>query len=856
MTRILPAALIGLITLFQQQASAQMEVSVSTTLALTVETVIPLAPGPEVNPGGPIQNATCTADTLSCPACNGQNITDSNGSTYAAHCSSYISSSAISQQPTLLTPSECLLACDGFFGCTGAYITDDGNCTLAIGALFGMLDLDGYTAFVSMGDIIETIGNTTISSVSESPSSTGLPSSAPAPYANISSSPPLLPRVPLATGTVPLNITWPSTNGTAYNATPPYPVPGNVTTAYGTATTPWAIATAPAHPPYSNNTVTANATMSSNSTCSLKHLSCPACNNQTITDLYNTTYTVLCDTSLTSTSQYAFAEPLPASYCMAECDERNATCVGAYWTDEECTLALGTYKDTLANPGYIAFLRQAAAWPVITSLPVPTQTTAPTWLNMSMYNAGPNGSAGATAVGTGISSLSASNSWTETVTSAYAGFPPAPTCDPQAVGCPECDGLVIVDGLNNTYRTQCNFAPSCDNTLGLYGSYSLNMCMERCDADATCLAAVYNDHHCDLCQRGMEGTYDESADYLVLIPEEVEVSTAVSLTATISSLTSVLATTFSNPASVTFAPLTAPTTSLISIHTAPGLPSPLPTVRTTPVSAPAANISIAASSETGAAVPTAAATAISCPDSDHKSFEGTGGEFFIECDHTLGAASERSAFVVDFGTCADQCVGDCGGAQWDEDSSDCLLLTSVSVLAYSAGWTAGIRVWEQPASTALPVAAESASVSEYIEATSTSTSVSVPVPVAYTGPPPGLFPTFSSSPSTTTTTVRVTLTPTSPSSLSAIATTIATTNVLTVTSTSVSISSLATDVSGFETSTTVQVAVSTGVPVGDGVPYNGPPSQRGPHHGGGGPPRGQGEGGYWFPSWFGGRAPR
>ena len=583
MTRLIPAALIGVVALLQHQALAQAAVSVSTTVALTVETVIPLAPGPEVNPGGPIHNATCTADTLSCPGCNGQNITDSDGATYAAHCSSYISSSAISEQPTLVTPSECLLACDGFFGCTGAYITDEGNCTLAIGALFGTFDLDGHTAFISTGDIIETIGNTTTSSVSGVPTSTGLPSGAPAPYANVTSTAPLLPPVPLATGTVPLNITWPSTNATAYNATPPYPLPYNVTSGHGSGTTAWAIATAPAHPPYPNATIAANATMPSNSTCSIKHLSCSACNNQTITDLFNTTYTVLCDTSLTSTSQYAFAEPLPAAYCMAQCDERNATCVGAYWTDEECTLALGTYKDTLANPGYIAFLRQAAAWPVITSLPMPVPTTVPTWLNMSMYNTGPYGSAAATVVGTGINSLSTSDSWTETVTSTYAEFPPAPTCDPQAIGCPECDGLVIVDGLNNTYRTQCNFAPSCDDTLGLYRSFSLNMCMERCDADATCLAAVYNDHQCDLCQRGMEGSYDESVDYLVLIAEDFHVSTAVSLTATVSSLTSVMATTFSNLSSVTFAPVTAPTASPISIHTAPGLPSPLPSVRTTPM---------------------------------------------------------------------------------------------------------------------------------------------------------------------------------------------------------------------------------------------------------------------------------
>jgi hypothetical protein len=139
-----------------------------------------------------------------------------------------------------------------------------------------------------------------------------------------------------------------------------------------------------------NATYPVNPSIPTNNTCSNANPTCPACDNQTVTDRHNVTYTVLCGYSLDATLDYAFGEPLPAPYCMSRCDERNTTCLGASWSTEECVLALGPYVK-VEDPDHMAFIRAAippAPYPALStgSLPRPPISTGLSYLNMSRYD--------------------------------------------------------------------------------------------------------------------------------------------------------------------------------------------------------------------------------------------------------------------------------------------------------------------------------------------------------------------------------------------------------------------------------------------------------------------------------------
>lgn len=139
-----------------------------------------------------------------------------------------------------------------------------------------------------------------------------------------------------------------------------------------------------------NATHPVNASLPSNNTCSIENPTCPACNNQTLVDRHNVTYTVRCGYSLDATLDYAFGEPLPATYCMSRCDERNTTCVGASWSTQECVLALGSLAGKIEDPDHMAFLRVGllpAPYPALSTgaLPRPPISTGLSYSNVSRY---------------------------------------------------------------------------------------------------------------------------------------------------------------------------------------------------------------------------------------------------------------------------------------------------------------------------------------------------------------------------------------------------------------------------------------------------------------------------------------
>ncbi|OQO04750.1 hypothetical protein B0A48_09673 [Cryoendolithus antarcticus] len=529
---------------------------------------------------------TCTISDISCPACNSQNITNGDNSNHQVFCGTYLTASHVALQPGDLTPLECITACDSTLECTGAHITDGGACSLAVGKIFGKIKLHGYTAFVAMADaplaavtssvaglsppgVVVTVaasagtvvsaGPPTLSAPyannsysasftthsSSGPGATGIVSPNP-PDNNSSNLPPSYPRTgPMATGVVspyppqynssnlspwytngPLNSTS-ATRPTAWNPNNPHP-------------TPWSSNTTLPVPSYPNIThPTPYNLNSTNTTCSLSTFSCPACDGKVVTDLHNTQYSVLCNKRLLSTSRYALAEPLSVAYCLSQCDERNATCVGASWpSDDGCVLATGKINGTVSDPDSTAFIRFGLlpSYSTGTDRFTPV-TTQPTWLDMS---ASPTGAFTSAPLPFTPSPLPYTTGPVTITHTSTLPSPPLETCNPAAITCPSCDGLRILDTQNTTYRLQCSFRPICDELVGAYGTASMNVCMNRCDDEEECVAAVYERGHCDLCQGGMDGEVDEDVGSLVLVPEaqdgdageETATLTSVSITTT------------------------------------------------------------------------------------------------------------------------------------------------------------------------------------------------------------------------------------------------------------------------------------------------------------------------------------
>ena len=319
------------------------------TLQSTI-TVVPIAfttPAEEYLP--PPSSPTCDAGRVECPACNGEHVDIDGGYTYRIHCDAGLSSNTSILQPAYITPNQCLVVCDSASDCVGTTLAANGSCVLAIGRPYFRLGS-------SIGDIaFEQIRYVPVNSTGTS---------------NSSASDPLASKF-FSSATIPL--VYPTSYPDA-SSTPTVHLPKPY---YANFTLP-------------NATYPVNSSIPTNNTCSNANPTCPACDNQTVTDRHNVTYTVLCEYSLDATLDYAFGEPLPAPYCMSRCDERNTTCLGASWSTEECVLALGPYVK-VEDPDHMAFIRAAippAPYPALStgSLPRPPISTGLSYLNMSRHN--------------------------------------------------------------------------------------------------------------------------------------------------------------------------------------------------------------------------------------------------------------------------------------------------------------------------------------------------------------------------------------------------------------------------------------------------------------------------------------
>ena len=399
------------------------------------------------------------------------------------------------------------------------------------------------------------------------------------------------------------------------------------------------------HPLSSKTSTTSTAfpsrTSASASSCQASSISCPRCNGAHVKDSHGKTYHVLCGSDLYSERYSSVEQWLTPEGCMADCD-KFAWCGGSTYSEgRKCELAKGQDVFPQGRPGYTAFLSIN-----------PTYTPPPGHLS-----AFPTGNP------TSAKSLSA----TPTVTA----------CSIDDVRCRQCDGATVVDGFNETYRVQCNFQPICNDITGRTGYTSQNSCMEHCDTDVTCLAAIWYNGHCDLCQGALEGlvTYESPHEYVVFIADP-----------------------FLKPPKPTFSsyPPAWSSHSLQSLTTSGSARlSTTSTLRIAITSATSKRPTIAMTPTVTQAIDIGS---VKCPVDDGRTAVDPSNRrhFEIRCSVSLGAEGHHVTSASNFAACAESCTGQCDGFEFGSQTI-CELFTEISAESFPmSGVTAGFPISVPP----------------------------------------------------------------------------------------------------------------------------------------------------------------
>ncbi|KAI6813004.1 hypothetical protein KC332_g6392 [Hortaea werneckii] len=382
---------------------------------------------------------------------------------------------------------------------------------------------------------------------------------------------------------------------------------------------------------------TVAAATSSASTCNLDEVSCPECHEEVITDTNNQTYKIFCDNRLYSDDSFAVQRSISPEGCLIECDEYT-WCDGAtFWPEPQgnCQLARGENVFPVERDGYTAFL------PVATLLSSIAPATSP-----SRYPTN-NGY-------TPVVSTTRPSTF-QTLTSSSSADAITSTCDRVAPTCPECDGTVVKDEAGQVYTVRCNVEAVCDDIVEA-GWASQQDCMDDCDRDPVCFAALWEGGNCDLCARALQnliptGDYPEA---VVLLPDQVANGTS----SPNSSDSDVNERTMS------------------AWHSTAHPPSTTPPPQIQPPRYGNEN-----------------ANGLSCPNADGSLYQAdsTNRKFTVQCDTGFGAATERFIAADSFEDCAAECTLDCGAVRYGPSSS-CGLYTDLSVISSVTGWTAGVLI--------------------------------------------------------------------------------------------------------------------------------------------------------------------
>ncbi|GAB1736775.1 hypothetical protein NU219Hw_g8804t1 [Hortaea werneckii] len=382
---------------------------------------------------------------------------------------------------------------------------------------------------------------------------------------------------------------------------------------------------------------TAAVAASTASTCNFDEVSCPECHEEVVTDANNQTYKIFCDNRLYSDDSFAVQRSISPEGCLMECDEYT-WCDGAtFWPEPQgnCQLARGENVFPVERDGYTAFL------PVATLLSSIAPATSP-----SRYPTN-NGY-------TPVTSTTRPSTF-QTLASSSLAAAITSTCDQIAPTCPECDGSVITDEAGQVYTVRCNVEAVCDDFVEA-GWASQQDCMNDCDRNPVCFAALWEGGRCDLCARALQaliptGDYPEA---VILLPDQVDNSTSGS--------------------HASESDVNERTMSAWHFTASPSDP--------TPSTSPPPQIQ-----------PPRYESGLSCPNADGKLHhdDTNNRNFNVQCDMGFGAATERFISADSFEDCAAECSLDCGAVRYGPRSS-CGLYTDLSVISSVTGWTAGTLI--------------------------------------------------------------------------------------------------------------------------------------------------------------------
>lgn len=170
---------------------------------------------------------------------------------------------------------------------------------------------------------------------------------------------------------------------------------------------------------------------------------CPDCNGTVVSNNDGgDSYTIVCDVELDSSNgTYSVQDELSPAGCIHQCDTL-PFCKGAsYYDYRACEIDKGDLTSS-SKSGYTAFV------------PV-TSTSAP------------------------LTSSKVSISAT-TTDPTFSILPTSSGCDPNAITCPECNGIAVPDKLNASYTVLCGIQPVCDSEP-IRNAISQDVCMQYCD---------------------------------------------------------------------------------------------------------------------------------------------------------------------------------------------------------------------------------------------------------------------------------------------------------------------------------------------------------------------------------------
>ncbi|KAK1052477.1 hypothetical protein LTR74_016498 [Friedmanniomyces endolithicus] len=111
-------------------------------------TEIAPAPPPSSNVSAIAAVPKCPATNITCPACDGEFVTDARNRTYKVFCDNQLYADGDYNIQRWVSPEGCLAECDNYSWCMGSTFRPEGNCQLAKGQNVFPEEMQRYTAFL------------------------------------------------------------------------------------------------------------------------------------------------------------------------------------------------------------------------------------------------------------------------------------------------------------------------------------------------------------------------------------------------------------------------------------------------------------------------------------------------------------------------------------------------------------------------------------------------------------------------------------------------------------------------------------------------------------------------------------